>query len=101
MTSDDLDLPRRHQMFRKVIGSIQDTIRADLSAFFQFDTVTLPGEANDESKADLYTIHLYWVDWFESIHFPAKLSDLIQFLFQVSWLVTESIPFHKVGDWVD
>ena len=31
----------------------------------------------------------------------AKLIELIQFLFQVSWLVTESICFLKVGDWVD
>ena len=33
--------------------------------------------------------------------FSAKLIDLIQFLFQVSWLVIESICFHNVGDWVD
>ena len=30
-----------------------------------------------------------------------KLIKLIQFLFHASWLVVDSIRFHKVGDWVD
>ena len=33
--------------------------------------------------------------------FSAKLIELIHFLFWVSWLVTVSIRFHKVSDWVD
>ena len=33
--------------------------------------------------------------------FFAKLIELIQFLSQVGWLVTESIRFHKVADLVD
>ena len=48
-------------------------------------------------NAELYTNQLDWVDWFESIHFSAKLIGLIQFIFQASWLVIESIRFHKVG----
>ena len=30
-----------------------------------------------------------------------KLFEFIQFLFQVSWLVIESIRFHNVDDWVE
>ena len=43
---------------------------------------------------------LNWLTWINSF-FSAKLIESIQFLFQVSWLVTESIHFHKVGDWVN
>ena len=54
------------------------------------------------SESDLFTNQLDWVDWSESIlFFSQKLVELIQFLSQVSWLVTESIRFHKEGDWVD
>ena len=49
----------------------------------------------------LYTNQLDWVDWFESTRFSAKLIGLIQFLFQVNWMVIESIRFHEVVDWVD
>ena len=50
--------------------------------------------------SDLHTNQLDWVDWLESIRFSEKLTESIQFLF-VSWLVTESIRFHKVDGWVD
>ena len=52
-------------------------------------------------RTDFYTNKLDWVDWFESIHFFRKSIELIQFLFQASWLVIESIRFYKVSDWVD
>ena len=44
---------------------------------------------------------LNWLIWMDSFFFFAKLIELIQLLFQASWLVTEAIRFHKVGDWVD
>ena len=44
-----------------------------------------------------------WTELIDLIRFifSAKLNELIQSLFRVSWLATESIRFHKVGDWVD
>ena len=42
---------------------------------------------------------LSWLIWIDI--FSARLTESIQFLFQVNCLVTESIRFHKVGDWVD
>ena len=48
----------------------------------------------------MYINQLDWADWFETMQFSAKLTELIQLLFQVSCSVTESIRFHKVVDWV-
>ena len=52
-------------------------------------------------RPGLYTNELNWVDWFASFHFSANLIELIRFLLLVSWLVTQSTRFHKIGDWVD
>ena len=53
-------------------------------------------------QADLYTNQLDWVDWFESIHFfSTELIEMVQFIFQGSSLMIESIRFHKVSEWVD
>ena len=39
--------------------------------------------------------------WIDSFLFRKILIELMQFLFQMSWLVIESIRFHKGDDWVD
>ena len=52
----------------------------------------------DQTRIAINSTELIDLNWFI---FAAKLIELIRLLFHVSWLVTESIRFHKVGDLVD
>ena len=47
-TSDDFEVTRGHQRLSGVLKSIADAIHPVSSASFSPDTVTLPGEANDD-----------------------------------------------------
>ena len=55
VTSDDLDLAWGHQMLRRILWSIHDTIDVILSALFQLDTSTLPTKPvmTEGQKSDL------------------------------------------------
>ena len=50
VTLDDLELSQGHKRLRRVLRSVLDTIHAVPSAFFQFDTIALPGEASNDKK---------------------------------------------------
>ena len=53
VTLDDLNLTQGHEMPRRVLRSIPDTMYAILSALFHFHTAALPGEASNDRYSKL------------------------------------------------